>query len=260
MEEAERREWDGKIVYYYGNCTVGPGSEAEPLIPECKAPVTRRIEKGAAGRYRWEYVEAEGAPPGWKLVGPLKRHGSPKHYTQRGSHLFLNNGYTTENHFYAKQCAGCRFGERLGGCANLATDEDGADLERASAGLCTHFSPGRPGSHAEPSRPVEVSAKADAGELAQWRAFAADVARAVYPGGRGEDVAHRLSVHDLLDLRRVLRAALGLDAESPAAPPSPPPPVEPINGELLVTPCPTHLAVEVNLLTGAQSCPHCGSR
>jgi hypothetical protein len=46
----------------------------------------------------------------------------------------------------------------------------------------------------------------------------------------------------------------------PAVVPSPPPPVEPINGELLVTPCPTHLAVEVNLLTGAQSCPHCGSR
>ena len=54
--------------------------------------------------------------------------------------------------------------------------------------------------------------------------------------------------------------ASGLSTDKPAAPPPPPPPVEPINGELLVTPCPTHLAVEVNLLTGAQSCPHCGGR
>jgi len=53
---------------------------------------------------------------------------------------------------------------------------------------------------------------------------------------------------------------LGRVDRSPAVVPSPPPPGGPVNGELLVTPCPTHLAVEVNLLTGAQSCPHCGSR
>ena len=216
MDQAERERWHGKVVRYFGNTSVGPG-----LGPDEEGPEFVQIPKGGYGYYRWEYVDpAEGSSEAgrWNLVGPLKtREGSRKRYADRGPHIWIDNGYTTKDHFYTDQCAGCRFGKRLSGCANVATAEDGSDLELAIQGVCPHVTPGPPGSWDRPHaldlsiKPGSTVARAEAAEAeaAEWRAFAAEVARAVHPGERGQILANHLSVEDLVDLRASLRAALG---------------------------------------------------
>lgn len=169
MDQAERERWHGKVVRYFGNTSVGPG-----LGPDEEGPEFVQIPKGGYGYYRWEYVDpAEGSSEAgrWNLVGPLKtREGSRKRYADRGQHIWIDNGYTTKDHFYTEQCAGCRFGKRLGGCANVATAEDGSDLELAIQGACPYVTPGPPGSwdrpHAlDPSiKPGPTVARAEAAE------------------------------------------------------------------------------------------------
>ena len=56
---------------------------------------------------------------------------------------------------------------------------------------------------------AEQRAGAASAEVEEWRAFAAEVARAVHSGERGQILANHLSVEDLVDLRASLRAALG---------------------------------------------------
>jgi hypothetical protein len=56
---------------------------------------------------------------------------------------------------------------------------------------------------------AEQRAGAASAEVEEWRAFAAEVARAVHAGERGQILANHLSVEDLVDLRASLRAALG---------------------------------------------------
>jgi hypothetical protein len=56
---------------------------------------------------------------------------------------------------------------------------------------------------------AEQRAKAASAEVEEWRAFAAEVARAVHAGERGQILANHLSVEDLVDLRASLHAALG---------------------------------------------------
>jgi hypothetical protein len=159
MDQAERERWHGKVVRYLGDTLVGP-----ELFPD-EGPEFVQIPKGGYGYYRWEYVDpAEGSSGAgrWNLVGPLKtREGSRKRYADRGQHIWLDNGHTTEDHFYTKQCAGCRFGQRLGGCLNVATAEDGSDLDLAIQGTCPHVTPGPPGSWDWPGVLTKLSDKVE---------------------------------------------------------------------------------------------------
>jgi hypothetical protein len=68
---------------------------------------------------------------------------------------------------------------------------------------------------------AEQRARAASAEAEEWRAFAAEVVRAVHPGATGEVLANHLSVEDLPDLRTALRAAIRTAARSPGRPVSP---------------------------------------
>ena len=186
MDQAERERWHGKVVRYLGNTSVGP-----ELFPD-EGPEFVQISKGGYGYYRWEYVDpAEGSSEAgrWNLVGPLKtREGSRKRYADRGQHIWIDNGHTTEDHFYSKQCAGCRFGQRLGGCLNVATAEDGSDLELAINNACPHFSPGPPGSWDQPHA-LEPGIKPGS-TVAQAETVKAEAARL-----RGLVAASEISLH-----------------------------------------------------------------
>ena len=186
MDQAERERWHGKVVRYLGNTSVGP-----ELFPD-EGPEFVQISKGGYGYYRWEYGDpAEGSSEAgrWNLVGPLKtREGSRKRYADRGQHIWIDNGHTTEDHFYSKQCAGCRFGQRLGGCLNVATAEDGSDLELAINNACPHFSPGPPGSWDQPHA-LEPGIKPGS-TVAQAETVKAEAARL-----RGLVAASEISLH-----------------------------------------------------------------
>ena len=189
MDQAERERWHGKVIRYLGNTSVGPG-----LFPD-EGPDFVQIPKGGYGYYRWEYVDPadDSSEAGrWNLVGPLKtREGSPKRYADRGQHIWIDNGYTTEDHFYSKQCAGCRFGQRLGGCKNVATAEDGSDLELAIQGACPHVTPGPPGSWDSWDQPHALEPVIKPGSaVAQAEAVEAETARL-----RGLVAASEIALH-----------------------------------------------------------------